>query len=86
MGYTLAGLVCGAVTHSGRQALGFSVSIGLTIGAASAVLAVAVPFVEWWADNLPEQRLGALGAGLVVAGFTLQSVQYWTVILNIAVH
>jgi hypothetical protein len=86
VGYTLAGLVCGAVTHSGRQALGFSVSIGLTIGAVSAVLPVAVPFVEWWADNLPERRLGALGAGLVVAGFTLQSVQYWTVILNIAVR
>ena len=52
----------------------------------SAVLAVAVPFVEWWADNLPERRLGALGAGLVVTGFMLQSVQYWTVILNIAVR
>jgi len=30
--------------------------------------------------------LGALGAGLVVAGFTLQSVQYWIVILNVPVN
>ena len=86
VGYALAGLVCGAITHSGRQALGFGVSIGLTIGAVSAVLAAAVPLVEWWADNLPERRLGALGAGLVVAGFALQSVQYWFVLLNVPMH
>jgi hypothetical protein len=86
VGYALAGLVCGAVTHNGRQALGFSVAIGLTFGAASAVLAAVVPFVEWWADNLQERRLGALGAGLVVTGFVLQSVQYWAVLLNIPVR
>ena len=86
VGYAVAGLVCGAVTHSGRQVLGFSVTIGLTIGAVSAGLSALVPFVEWWADNLPERRLGALGAALVVAGFMLQSVQYWTVMLNIPVR
>ena len=86
IGYALAGLVCGAITHSGRQALGFSVTIGLTFGAVSAALLAFVPFIEWWADNLPERRLGALGAGLVVAGFTLQSVQYWIVILNVPVN
>ncbi|HEV3277756.1 MAG TPA: hypothetical protein VG860_13135 [Terriglobia bacterium] len=85
-GYTVAGVLCGALTHTGRQALGFSVTIGLMIGAMSAVLALAVPFVEWWADNLPERRLGALGAGLVVTGFALQSVQYWAVVLNVPVR
>ncbi len=83
VGYAAAGLISGALTHSGRQALAFSVSIGLTIGATSAILSLLVPFIEWWADNLPERRLGALGAALVVAGFMLQSIQYWVVVLNI---
>jgi len=48
IGYALAGLVCGAITHSGRQALGFSVTIGLTFGAVSAALLAFVPFIEWW--------------------------------------
>jgi branched-subunit amino acid transport protein len=86
IGYILAGLVSGAITHSGRQALGFSVSIGLAIGLMSAILALAVPFVEFWADNLPERRLGALGAGMVVTGFVLQSIQYWAVLLNVPVR
>ena len=44
------------------------------------------PFVEWWADNLPERRLGAFGAFLVLLGFGLQSLQYWEVLLNIPVR
>ena len=85
-GYTLAGLLCGAATHSGRQTLGFSISIGLTFGVVTGLLGQMVPFVEWWADNLPERRLGALGAGMVVMGFMLQSVQYWAVVLRVPVR
>jgi len=29
------------------------------------------------ADNLPERRLGVVGIGLILCGFTLQSIQYW---------
>src|SRR5579863_2647824 len=35
VGYALNGLLCGALTHSGRHALGFSVTLGLTFGAVS---------------------------------------------------
>jgi hypothetical protein len=45
-----------------------------------------VPFVEWEADNLPAKRMGAVGVGLILIGFALQSVQYWLVLLNIGVR
>ena len=35
------------------------------------------------ADNLAERRLGTFGICLVLCGFVLQSVQYWTVILDV---
>ena len=41
---------------------------------------------EWWADSLPERRLGVAGAVLVVLGFALQSLQYWSVLLDIRVY
>jgi len=31
----------------------------------------------------PERRLGVLGIGLILCGFTLQSIQYWLALLNV---
>ena len=41
------------------------------------------PFIEYYADNLPERRLGAFGIWLVLCGFALQSFQYWLAILDV---
>ena len=43
------------------------------------------PFIEYYADNLPERRLGAFGIWLVLCGFALQSFQYWLAILDVRV-
>lgn len=40
------------------------------------------PYIEYYADNLPERRLGVLGILLVLCGFALQSIQYWVAILD----
>jgi hypothetical protein len=37
----------------------------------------------YYADNLPELRLGAFGIGLILCGFALQSLQYWLVLLDV---
>jgi len=47
--------------------------------------AMVNPFIEYYADNLPERRLGVFGIWLVLCGFGLQSFQYWVVILDITV-
>lgn len=64
---------------------GVGLEVGLVVAVVGAVVATLSPFVEWWADALPSRRLGALGA-VLLAGFTLQSLQYWVVLLNVRVR
>jgi hypothetical protein len=44
-----------------------------------------VPLIEYFADNLPERRLGVFGIALILCGFGLQSFQYWVVVLDVRV-
>jgi hypothetical protein len=54
-------------------------------GVVTTIGATVVPFIEYYADNLPEKRLGVFGIWLVLCGFILQSVQYWVVIWDVPV-
>jgi hypothetical protein len=36
---------------------------------------------EYFADSLPERRLGAFGVDPIFCGFLLQSLQYWLALL-----
>ena len=63
----------------------FAIRLGLVTGLVTAVGIVAVPYIEYYADNLPERRLGVFGIWLVLCGFLLQSFQYWLAILDISV-
>ena len=45
-----------------------------------------MPFVEWYADHVPEKRMGVLGVGLILVGFGLQSVQYWLTLLDVGIR
>jgi hypothetical protein len=81
-----AGVLAGSLTHAGARGLLFGLEIGLAVAVVGAVVATVSPFVEWWADTLPARRLGALGTGLLIAGFALQSLQYWVTLLNLRVR
>ena len=59
---------------------------GLAIGVVTAIAGSFTPFVEWTADHVPERRMGVFGVGLILAGFTLQSVQYWVALLDVTVR
>jgi hypothetical protein len=41
------------------------------------------PYIEYYADNLPERRMGVFGIGLILCGFALQSLQYWLALLDV---
>jgi hypothetical protein len=86
VGYGIAGSLSGLLAHHGAEGVKFGLKAGLTIGAISAILSALVPYIEWRIDNLPARMLGAIGAGLVVLGFVLQSLQYWITLLNIPVQ
>jgi len=57
----------------------------LVTGLVTATGATVNPFIEYYADNLPERRLGVFGIWLLLCGFALQSFQYWVAILDISV-
>jgi hypothetical protein len=81
IGYTAAALICSAlVRHVDWH---FAVRVGLVTGLVTAVGVTVNPFIEYYADNLAERRLGVFGIWLVLCGFLLQSFQYWLTIFDI---
>ena len=52
-------------------------------GLVTGVGATLYPYIEYYADNLPERWLGALGIGLILLGFALQSLQYWPALFDV---
>jgi len=85
IGYTATALVCSALVRHVDHAWSFAVRGGLVTGLVTAVGTTVNPYIEYYADNLPERRLGVFGIWLVLCGFALQSFQYWVAILDIPV-
>jgi hypothetical protein len=85
VGYILTALICSALIHHVDHTWSFALRIGLVIGIVTGVGATINPYIEYYADNLPERRLGVLGIGLILCGFTLQSIQYWLALLDVRV-
>jgi hypothetical protein len=84
-GYAAAGYISAVAARERENAATFGLTAGLVIGAVTAIVSACMPFVEWFADHFPEKRMGVFGVGLILIGFTLQSVQYWLVLLNVTI-
>jgi hypothetical protein len=83
VGYLVTALICSAFIHHVDHTWSFALRIGLVIGIVTGVGATLNPYIEYYADNLPERRLGVLGIGLILCGFTLQSIQYWLALFDV---
>jgi hypothetical protein len=83
IGYIATALICSAFIHHVDHAWSFATRVGLVIGIVTGVGAAVNPYIEYYADNLPERRLGVFGIGLILCGFALQSVQYWLTLFDI---
>lgn len=59
---------------------------GPVLGVAAGIMSGPGRHIKTWTDNLPERQMGAAGVILIFAGFLIQSVQYWVVVLNVAVR
>ncbi len=86
VGYAIAGYLSSLVAHNQEHAIAVGLKAGLGIGIVTAMAGPLTPFVEWTADHMPARRMGAIGVGLILTGFLLQSVQYWLVLLDIGVR
>lgn len=85
VGYTAAALLCSALVRHLDHPWSFAIRIGLVTGLVTGVGITVNPFIEYYADNLPERWLGAFGLALILCGFALQSFQYWLALLNVGV-
>ena len=83
VGYMVTALICSAFIHHVDHAWSFAIRVGLVTGIVTGVGVTFNPYIEYYADNLPERRLGAFGIALMFCGFALQSLQYWLSLLDV---
>ena len=86
VGYAVTGYVSSLVAQQREHAIAVGLKVGLALGVVTALSGACTPLIEWAADRVPERRMGVLGVGLILIGFTLQSAQYWAVLLDINVR
>src|SRR5215472_14613274 len=82
-GYIATALICSALIHHVDHAWSFAIRVGLVTGIVTGVGVTVNPYIEYYADNLAERRLGAFGIGLILCGFALQSLQYWLALFDV---
>jgi len=83
VGYMVTALICSAFIHHVDHAWFFAIRVGLVTGIVTGVGATVNPYIEYYADNLPERWLGVFGIGLILCGFSLQSLQYWLALFDV---
>ena len=83
VGYIVSALVCSIFIHHVEHAWAFATRIGMVTGLVTGLGTTVNPYIEYYADNLPERRLGAFGIGLILCGFGLQSLQYWLALFDV---
>jgi hypothetical protein len=83
LGYIATAFVCSALVRHVDHVWAFALRVGLVTGIVTGVGATINPYIEYYAENLPERRLGVLGIGLILCGFALQSVQYWLALFDV---
>jgi hypothetical protein len=83
VGYIVSALVCSAFIHHVDHAWSLAIRVGLVTGIVTAVGVTFNPYIEYYADSLPERRLGAFGIGLILCGFAMQSLQYWLALFDV---
>lgn len=86
VGYAVTAYVCSLIAGQQEHAIAVGLTVGLTMGLVTGIAGAFMPFVEWTADHVPERRMGVVGVGLILIGFTLQSVQYWAMLLDVMVR
>jgi hypothetical protein len=82
-GYIAAALLCSAVVRHVEHPWLFALRLGGVTGLVTGVGMAFSPYVEYYADHLPQRRMGVVGIALMFCGFALQSVQYWLTVFDV---
>ena len=62
VGYVATALICSTFIRHIDHAWAFAIRVGLVTGLATGIVTAVNPFIEHYADNLPERRLGCLAS------------------------
>jgi hypothetical protein len=84
VGFMATALICSHLVHHVDHPWSFAIRVGLVTGIVTGVGQTVVPYIEYYADNLPQRWLGAFGIGLILCGFGLQSLQYWLALFDVS--
>jgi hypothetical protein len=84
-GYIAAALLCSAFVRHVDHPWIFAARLGIVTGLVTGVGMAFSPHVEYYADNIPERRMGVFGVALMFCGFALQSLQYWLAVFDVRV-
>jgi hypothetical protein len=85
VGYSAAALGCSIFAQHLEHPWWFAVRVGVVTGLVTGVGILVNPYIEYYADGLPQRTLGVLGIVLILCGFALQSGQYWVALLDVRV-
>jgi hypothetical protein len=85
-GYAVTGYVSCLIAQQREHAIAVGLRTGLALGVVTAIIGSCTPLIEWEADHVPQKRMGVIGIGLILIGFSLQSVQYWVALLDVVVR
>ena len=83
IGYIATALICSALIRHVEHAWSFAIRVGLVTGVVTGIGIAITPYIEYFAENLPERRMGVFGIALILCGFALQSVQYWLALFDV---
>jgi hypothetical protein len=83
VGYIAAAVLCSAVVRHVEHPWLFAVRLGVVTGIVTGVGVALSPYVEYYAENLPQRRMGVVGVALMFCGFAMQSLQYWLAMLDV---
>ena len=82
-GYIAAALICSAFVQHVDHVWPLAIRVGLVTGIVTGVGVTINPYIEYYADNLPQRWLGVFGIALILCGFALQSLQYWLALFDV---
>jgi hypothetical protein len=85
LGYIAAALICSALVRHVEHPWLFATRLGVVTGLVTGIGMALSPHVEYYADHLPQRRMGVVGVALMFCGFALQSLQYWLAVFDVRV-
>ena len=75
-------IVIGELVGGDKHALSTAVRCALVVTLGSVLVGTFSPTIEWYADNVPDKRMGYIGAILFLVGFIIQSIPSLLVLLH----